>query len=122
MTTVEILEGELCLLNVDGEIIHVFERSGKSQVEYKFMSDWIQRNFDSKLETKVLWEGAEEAWANLGPENQAFLFSLFEQEKRNAKDICEGLLATLAEYQGLKTVKDAYRRALNNALEQFTSS
>ena len=117
----EIIDSELCLIN-DEEVIHTFERSGKSQVEYKFMCDSIQRNFDSKLEPKVLWERAETAGADLGPENQAFLFTLFDQEKRNAQDICQGLLATLSEYQGFKTVKGAFRQALNDTLEKFTSS
>jgi hypothetical protein len=118
----EEVEGELCVIDENNEIIHVFERENLSRAAYKHMICWIKTNFDSKLSFGENWSKAEAAWDALTPENKMLLWSLSNQEDQCAQDICTGLLATLSEYQGLTHVKKAFNGAIKKVMDQFTSS
>lgn len=114
------IDAELCTIDsATGNINHVFERGNLSRAAYKYMTNWVQSNFDSKLEPSELWAGAERAWDAMTPENQMALWSLSVQEERNAQDICVGLLATLSEYQGFSSVKKAFREAIQSVSKSF---
>jgi hypothetical protein len=112
------IENELCLLDGE-EIIHVFERGTLSKASYKHMCAWTITNFRSKLNAEELWSNAKEAWDNLSEQNKVCVWSICEQETQNAKDISQGLLAKLAEYQGYKPVKDAFSEAIIKVLDMF---
>ena len=116
----EELDSELCILDEDDNVLHSFERGHLSRAAYKHMCAWVQDNFDPKLEPSYLWEQAEAAWDALTPEQQLLIWSLSVKEHQNAQDICTGLLATLYSYQGLKTVKDAFRDALQAVVDRFS--
>lgn len=118
----EEIDGELCIIDENDKISHVFEKGDFSRVTYRHMIGWIQANFDSKLSIEENWARAEEAWDTLTPEHQMLLWSLGNQESQCAQDICTGLLATLSEYKGLTMVKKTFHNAIKNVLEQFTSS
>ena len=131
MNYLETIENELHLL-CDGEIIHVFERGTLSRAAYKHMCAWVQTNFESwvlrtqlgeapKLSADELWVQAEKAWDALSPEHQMTIWSMTIQEEQNAKDISQGLLATLNGYQCLSTVKAAFSDAIKRVREQFIS-
>lgn len=100
---------------VDGELVmndHVFERGDLSRAAYKYMTRWVVDHWDEKLEPEDHWTQAEAAWDALSPEIQAQLWVLSNKEEQNAEDIRLGLLATLATYQGLKTVKKLFEEAI----------
>jgi hypothetical protein len=112
----EWIDDELCIVN-SGEVTHVFERTPPlSRTAYKHMCAWVLSNFDSKFNEspETLWAEAGEAWNSLTPETQGLLFSLQAREEQMVKDIRIGLLATLAGYQGLKTVKDKFAEAIRS--------
>ena len=114
------IDAELCLVDqTTGNISHVFERGNLSRAAYKYMTHWVQTNFNSKCVPEELWERAERAWDGLSPENQMALWSLSVQEQQNAQDICTGLLATLSGYQGLTVVKQAFKEALESVANRF---
>lgn len=132
MNHLETIENELHLL-CDGEIIHVFERGrgtlgpdGKakpplSRAAYKHMCAWVITNFNPKLSADELWVQAEKAWDSMTPEHQMTIWAMTIQEEQNAKDISQGLLATLNGYQCLSTVKTAFSDAIKRVREQFIS-
>ena len=111
----EWIDDELCLVN-SGEITHVFERGPFSRAAYKHMCAWVISNFESKFNGshETLWAEAGEAWNSLTPETQGLLFALQAREEQMVKDIRLGLLATLAGYQGLKSVKDKFAGAIRS--------
>ena len=112
----EWIDDELCLVN-SGEITHVFERSPTvPRAAYKHMCAWVLTNFESKFNGshETLWAEAGESWASLTPETQGILFALQAREEQMVKDIRIGLLATLAGYQGLKSVKDKFAEAIRS--------
>ena len=115
----EEIEGELHILDENCEIIHVFERGDLSRSAYKHMCACVKKIWDEKVSPDILWVKAEASWDALTPEQQMLIWSLSEQEKQNAQDICTGLLATLTNYQGLSTVKKAFQVAIRGVLEQF---
>lgn len=109
------VDGELCLM--DGqEITHVFERGQESKVSYKHMCAWAISNFKTKFNgsPETLWAEAKEAWDSLTPETRGLLFALQAREDQMVKDIRLGLLATLAGYQGVKSVKDKFAEAIRS--------
>ena len=118
----EFVDGELAIFDEDGNIIHVFERGDLSRAAYKHMTGWTQANFNENLSPEENWAKADRAWETLTPEHKMLLWSLSVQESQNSLDICSGLLATLASYQGLSSVKNAFKDAINAVTEQFTSS
>lgn len=104
---------------VDGElaiVTHVFERDSLSHAAYNYMIAWVQKNTDPEDDPEVSWKRAEEAWDALSPELQATLWQITRQEKQNAEDIREGLLATLHGYQGFTKVKEAFADAIRSCL------
>lgn len=103
----EWIEGELVLENG-----YVFERGHLSRAAYRFMAGWIEKNFDPKLSPEENWERADKAWDDLNPEFQGHLFILSDMEVRNGDDIRQGLLATLASYQGVRYIKDLFETAI----------
>jgi len=103
---------EFTLYDENGHVIHIFERGNLSRATYKYMTRKIQDNFDSKLTPEENWANAEKAWDNLSPELQAQLFILSHSEEQNFEDIRRGLLATLADYQGFKCIKDLFEDAI----------
>lgn len=107
-----IIDGTLHLLEGD-EVIHVFENS-RPRVAYKHMCAWATSNFTSKFngDPETFWAEAEMSWASLSPETQGLLLTLQVKEEQMVKDIRLGLLATLASYQGTKTVKDMFAEAI----------
>lgn len=121
----EEIEGALHILDENHDIVHVFERvrtdgeSVLSRAAYKHMCACVKQFWDEKVSPDILWAKAEAAWDALTPEQQTLVWSLSEQEKQNAQDICTGLLATLMNYQGVSTVKKAFQVAIKGVLEQF---
>ena len=130
MNYLETIENELHII-CDGEIIHVFERGrgtlgpdGEakpplSRAAYKHMCAWVITNFKSKLSAEELWVQAEKSWDSLTQEQQMIIWAVIIQEEQNAKDISQGLLATLNGYQCLSSVKTAFSDAIKRVLEQF---
>ena len=111
-----IIDGTLHLLDGD-EVVHVFENS-RPRVAYKHMCAWATTNFTSWVQRTQLWDPetfwaeAERSWTSLSPETQGLLLTLQVKEEQMVKDIRLGLLATLASYQGTKTVKDMFAEAI----------
>ena len=117
------LEGTLHLMEGD-EIIHVFERDGGTVgpdgkakpplpvAAYKHMCAWAIGQFKNEIDPETLWAEAKKAWTSLTPETQGLLFALQAREEQMVKDIRIGLLATLAGYQGLKSIKDRFAEAI----------
>lgn len=101
---------------IDGELTlaegHVFERGHLSRAAYRFMTSWIEKNFDPELSPDENWDRAEEAWDDLSPELQAHLFILSNKEVQCGDDIRQGLLATLASYQGVRAIKELFETAI----------
>jgi hypothetical protein len=117
----EYIDGELCILNEEGEVTYVFEREHLSRAAYKHMSEWVRLNFDSKLTYEENWSKADAAWEALTPEHKMLLWSMSQQESQNASDICTGLLATLESYQGLRVVKNMFKDAITSVKNVFNS-
>jgi hypothetical protein len=115
----EFIDGELCILNDQGEIIHVFERGDLKRAPYKHMTAWVLTNFDPKLDPTALWTLAKKSWDDMSPQNQVAIWTMCNQEETSARDIRDGLLATLHGYQGVKSVKDAYKEAIKNVCEKY---
>lgn len=103
----EFIDGELTL--EDG---HVFERGHLSRAAYRHMCSWIQRNFDPDASPDENWARAEASWDGLSPETQAHLVILSDREVQCGDDIRQGLLATLADYQGLRNIKELFKSAI----------
>jgi len=113
------IDNELCILDENCEVVHVFERGDLSRGAYKHMCACVKEFWDAGTPPDILWQKAEAAWDALTPEQQMLIWSLSVQEKQNAQDICTGLLATLMNYQGLISVKKAFQVAIKSVLEQF---
>jgi hypothetical protein len=115
------IDDELHLLQGE-DVIHVFERGeALSRAAYKHMCGWIINNFKTKFKgnPEELWEEAEKAWDALTPEQQAYLWSITNQESQNAQDVSEGLLACLSEYQCLNSVRISFIQAIKQVREKF---
>jgi hypothetical protein len=101
------IDGELTILR-DGEVEYVFERDSISRAAYTYMTNWIQGQKSPNDDPGDVWLEAGNAWDALSPETQGLLLTIANKEKQQALDIRDGLLATLHEYQGMKSIKDAY--------------
>jgi len=110
----ELVDGTLHLLGENDEVIHVFERGGGTlgPATYKHMCAWAISNFSSELKPEELWERAEAAWTALTPETKGILLALQVKEEQMVEDIRVGLLATLASYQGIKSIKERFAEAI----------
>jgi hypothetical protein len=114
MPFLEMIEGTLHLLEGD-EIIHVFEKDdGISKAAYKHMCSWAIAQFKNEIDPDKLWAEAKLSWTSLSPETQGLLISFQDREEQMIKDIRVGLLATLAGYQGVKSVKDRFAEAIRS--------
>ena len=107
-----IVDGELAIL-LNGEVEYVFERDSLSRAAYNYMIHWIQDKKSPKDDPGTAWLDAEKAWDSLSPEIQATLMNIANKERQQARDIRDGLLATLHEYKGLKNIKDAYANSIS---------
>lgn len=108
-----IIDGELTILHED-EIEHVFERDKLSRAAYTYMTQWIQDTKKPDEDPEAMWTEAEHAWDSLTPELQGMLVGIANKEKQQARDIRDGLLATLHEYQGVKSIKEAFAEAIRS--------
>ena len=115
-----IMDGELAILH-DGEVDYVFERESLSRAAYQYMIHWIQDTKSPVDDPETMWLEAEKAWDALSPEIQCTLMSLTDKESRQARDIRDGLLATLHEYQGVKRVKDTYAECIRTCFNQWAN-
>ena len=113
-----IIDNELAILH-DGEVEHVFERESLSRAAYQYMIQWIQGTKSPVDDPGTMWLEAEKAWGALSPEIQATLMSIANKESQQARDIRDGLLATLHEYQGVKRVKDTYAECIRACFSQL---
>jgi len=120
-TSLEIIDDELHLIQGE-DVIHVFTRGETlSRAAYKHMCGWVQTNFKTKFNgnPEELWAEAEKAWDALTPEQQMYLWSMANQESRNAQDVAEGLLACLSEYQCVSSVRTAFITAIKQVRDKF---
>ena len=113
-----IMDGELAILH-DGEVDYVFERDSLSRAVYSYMIQWIQDTKSPVDDPGTMWIEAEQAWNALSPEIHGTLISLADKESRQARDIRDGLLATLHDYQGVKRVKDTYAECIRTCFSQL---
>jgi hypothetical protein len=113
-----IIDNELAILH-DGEVEYVFERDSLSRAAYQYMIQWIQSTKSPVDDTGTMWLEAEKAWGALSPEIQATLMSIANKESQQARDIRDGLLATLHEYQGVKSIKDSYADCIRACFSQW---
>ena len=105
------IDRELAVIDEsDGTVCHVFERGPEPRYAYKYMTSWIEKNWNGDF--TGLWDRAERVWSNVSPQNQMALWSIEQEQEQNFKDIREGLLATLKEYQGTTYVKGMFEEAL----------
>jgi hypothetical protein len=112
--TLQMIDGELYLIGENNEIIRVFERGDEPLAAYKHMCAWAIAQFKNEIDPESLWAEAKLAWTSLTPETQGLLFALQAREDQMIDDIRLGLLATLAGYQGLKTIKDKFAEAIRS--------
>lgn len=108
-----IVDGELAIFGCEGDIEYVFERDNLSRAAYTYMIQWIQDTKKPHEDPGAMWNEAEKAWDSLTPELQAMLINITNKEKQQARDIRDGLLATLHEYQGIKKIKDSFSEAIS---------
>ena len=110
----ELIDGTLHLLGENDEVLHVFERARGTlgPAAYKHMCDYAIANFNGDPET--LWTEAENSWNALSPETQGLLIALQDREEQMIRDIRTGLLATLLDYQGIKSIKDRFAEAIRS--------
>jgi hypothetical protein len=103
---------EFTMFDRDGEVIHVFERGDSSKTFYNFVSKKVFEKYLFELSPSENWERGVAEWNDLTPELQAHLMILTKKEEECAEDLRIGLLATLAEYQGLKNIKELFADAI----------
>jgi len=96
----------------DESVCHVFERADEPHYIYKYMTYWIEKNWTGDF--TGMWDRAKKAWNEVEVAHRMFLWSVDQQKEQNFKDIREGLLATLKEYQGSRDVKELFEEALKD--------
>ena len=96
----------------DGSVCHVFERGAEPRYAYKYMASWVEKNWTGDF--TGMWDRAKTAWDGVEVAHRTFLWSVDQQKEQNFKDIREGLLATLKEYQGSRDVKGLFEEALKD--------
>ena len=118
MKSFTIIDGELAILGGD-EIEYVFERDSLSMAAYQYMTQWIQDTKKPDDDPGTVWLEAEKAWDSLSPDFQGILINIANKEKQQAKDIRDGLHATLHGYQGVKRIKDAFAEAIKSCFGEL---
>jgi hypothetical protein len=118
MSSFTIIDGELTVLR-EGQIEYVFERDSLSRAAYNYMIQWIQDKKTPADDPGTVWLEAEKAWDALSPEMQGMIIAIANKERQQARDIRDGLLATLHGYQGVNTIKDAYAECIRACFSQF---
>ena len=113
-----VIDNELAILR-DGQIEYVFERDSLSRAAYNYMINWIQTRKSPEDDPGMTWLEAEKAWDSLSPEMHGILLTIAHKERDQARDIRDGLLATLHGYQGLKTIKDSYAECIHACFSQW---
>ena len=111
----DMIDDELAIVK-EGYIAHVFERENFSRATYNYMINWIQRNKNPYDDIATMWTEAEKAWDSLNPDVHGLLLTIAEKERQQNKDIHDGLLATLHDYQGSKSVKESFVNAIRSCL------
>lgn len=109
------IDNELAVVK-EGYVAHVFEREHFSLATYTYMINWVQRNKNPYDDVDIIWKEAEQAWDALSPDVHGLLLTIAEKERQQNKDIHDGLLATLCDYQGSKRVKDSFVNAIRSCL------
>ena len=112
------IDGELAIFR-NGEAEHVFERDSLSRAAYNYMIHWIQDRKSPDDDPEAAWLEAEKAWDTLSPEMQGMIIAIANKERQQARDIRDGLLATLHGYQGVKSIKDAYAECIRTCFCQL---
>lgn len=112
------IDSELAILDA-GEVEYVFERDSLSRAAYNYMINWIQTRKSPEDDPGMTWLEAEKAWDSLSPEIQGMLMTIAHKEREQARDIRDGLLATLHGYQGLKIIKDSYSECIHACFSQW---
>lgn len=112
MTCFDWIDDELVILDSSGDVSHVFERGDHSRAAYKYMCSRIEENHLPELTPEQNWQKAIESWDMLTPEMQAQLVIFSDREVQNARDIRQGLLATLHGYQGFAAIKKLFEAAI----------
>jgi hypothetical protein len=118
MNEFTIIDGELTILR-NGEVEYVFERDSLSRAAYNYMIHWIQDSKSPDDDPGAAWLEAEKAWDALSPEMQGTIIAIANKERQQARDIRDGLLATLHGYQGVKIIKDAYAECIRTCFCQL---
>jgi hypothetical protein len=108
----EFVDGELTMFDRDGEITHVFERGTLPKTFYNFVSKKVFEKYFFEISPTENWKRAEAEWHELTPEVQGHLMILNRKEDDCVEDIRLGLLATLAEYQGMNYIKELFEEAI----------
>jgi hypothetical protein len=116
MGSLEWFGGTLHVLDPQDTIVHEFERGSLSRAEYMWVAHWIRTRFDERADPSELWNKGLEAWKDLSVETKSHLFIIDTMEVQNANDIRTGLLATLAGYQGLPSIKKLFIEALEGVI------
>ena len=115
-----VIDNELAILR-EGEVEHIFERDSLSRATYSYMIHWVQDIKSPEDDPGTMWIEAAKAWDTLSPEMQATLMSIAHKESQQARDIRDGLLATLHEYQGVKSIKDSYADCIRACFSQWAN-
>jgi hypothetical protein len=118
MSEFSTIDGELAILR-NGEVEYVFERDSLSRATYNYMIQWIQDRKSPDDDPGAAWIEAEKAWDALSPEMQGMIIAIANKERQQARDIRDGLLATLHGYQGVKRVKDTYAECIRTCFCQL---
>jgi hypothetical protein len=71
-------------------------------------------NNDPKLSPSENFQKARASWDALSPELKGHLIILSDKEVQNFTDIRQGLLATLNDYQGSKSIKKLFEDAIKS--------
>jgi hypothetical protein len=117
----ETIDGELCIMDDQDQLLWTFERGNFSRAFYKFATHWVLENTCAISDNPSdSWAKAEYAWSLLSPEEQQLYVSEVLLEQQSAKDLCHGLLANLNFYQGVKHVKKAFETAIKSVRRTFT--
>ena len=113
------LDNELVVVNDQGNVVYVFERGDLSRAAYEYMTHWVRENTSPDDPSEESWAHAESAWDSLTPEFQATLVAISRKEQQQAKDIRDGLLATLHGYQGVSNVKRVFADGIRECFNRL---
>lgn len=118
-TGFDILDNELVVVNDEGNVVYIFERGDLSRAAYGYMTHWVRENTSPNDSHNDIWTRAEAAWDSLTPELQATLVAISRKEQQQAKDIRDGLLATLHGYQGVSNVKSVFADGIRECFNRL---